>query len=67
MFAVDRHKSGTVAIDVHFRFEHAVCNCETYFRCELRIQSASPLTQGTSMRHCFIVCTASLNVKVIAY
>jgi hypothetical protein len=30
-------------------------------------RSASPLTQGTSMPHCFIVCTASLNDKVIAY
>ncbi len=33
----------------------------------LRIRSASPLTQGTSMLHCIIVCTASFNVKVIAY
>ncbi len=33
----------------------------------LRIRSASPLTQGTSMRRCVIVCIASLNVKVIAY
>jgi hypothetical protein len=33
----------------------------------LRIRSASPLTQRTLMRHCFNVCTASLNGKVIAY
>jgi hypothetical protein len=31
------------------------------------IRSASPLTQGTSMCHCVIVCPASLNIKVIAY
>jgi hypothetical protein len=29
----------------------------------LRIWSASPLTQGTSMRLCIIVCTASRNAK----
>jgi hypothetical protein len=33
----------------------------------LQIRSASPLTQGTPMGHCVIVCTASPNVKVIAY
>jgi hypothetical protein len=27
-----RHKSGTVAIDVHFHFERAVCHWKTYFR-----------------------------------
>jgi hypothetical protein len=32
----------------------------------LRILSASPLTQGTLMRHCIIVCNESLIVKVIA-
>jgi hypothetical protein len=32
MFTVVRHKAGTEAIDVHFRFEHAVYHCETYFR-----------------------------------
>ena len=26
------HTSGTVAIDVHFHFEHAICQCKTYFR-----------------------------------
>ncbi len=30
----------------------------------LRIWSASPLTQGTSMHHCVIVCTSALIVKV---
>jgi hypothetical protein len=32
MFTVVGNKSGTVAIDVHFLFEHAACHCETYFR-----------------------------------
>jgi hypothetical protein len=31
MLTVVRHKSGTVAIDVHFHFEHAICQ-KTYFR-----------------------------------
>jgi hypothetical protein len=31
MLTLVRHMSGSVAIDVHSRFEHAVCHCETYF------------------------------------
>jgi hypothetical protein len=47
--------------------EKKICNFKTVSEFVLRILSALPLTQGTSMRHCFIVCTASLNVKVIAF
>jgi hypothetical protein len=33
MLTVLRHKSGIVAIDVRFLFEHAVCHAIMYFRC----------------------------------
>jgi hypothetical protein len=37
MFTVVTHKSGTAAIDVHFRFEHSVSHLEMYFRfCSLQ-------------------------------
>ncbi len=111
------HKSGTVAIDVHFRFEHAGFHCEKYFRfhslqqddkkrcgsnmtfllitrqliCAPNVRSVKGDAARTRKKICkFMIhaensvriaidavnfdaslvklfCTASLNVKVIAY
>jgi hypothetical protein len=44
MFTVARHKSGIVAIDVHFYFDHAICYCKTYFRFRSRQQNEKAIT-----------------------
>jgi hypothetical protein len=31
MLTVFSYKSGTVALDVHFHFEHAICHRKMYF------------------------------------
>ncbi len=59
------------SINLHIKYSEREKSCglnkKKFAIFALRILYASPLAQGTSMCHCSIVCTASLNVKVIAY
>jgi hypothetical protein len=44
IFTVVGKKSGTVAIDVHFHSERAVCQCKTYFRFRFLQQNELAIT-----------------------